>query len=160
MKTPALAIALLGAVTAPALAGGKHPILNLKATAPVVVKANIGEGYDLPRLDRKAKLPTEAVVETSTASKTLTPYQVSEVVKMRRDDVEYCWAGVAILDRMPCTAVLKLSVDPQGNVTSAKVGGDAPASVARCLGDAVTHWSFPTTELKSDVSYPIALRTL
>lgn len=154
MKTSAIVLATLGALTAPALAGGKHLNLNLKPTA----KPNLGEAYDLPRLDRRAKLPVET--EKAAAPKSLTQYQVGEVVKQRRDDVEFCWASLAIMDRVPCTAVLKLAIDPQGNVTSAKVSGDAPATVSRCLGDAATHWTFPATELKSDVAYPIALRTL
>ena len=94
------------------------------------------------------------------AARALSQAQVGEVVKQRRDDVEFCWASLAITERMPCTAVLKLAIDPQGNVTSAKVGGDAPSAVSRCLGDAAARWTFPTAEVKSDVQYPIVLRTL
>jgi hypothetical protein len=152
MKTPAIVLAAIGALTAPALAGSKRVEIKTQT------KPNFGESYDLPRLDRRAKLPTET--EKAAAAKSLSQVQVGEVVKQRRDDVEYCWASLAITERMPCTAVLKLSIDPQGNVLRAKVGGDAPASVSRCLGDAATHWTFPTAEVKSDVQYPISLRTL
>jgi hypothetical protein len=183
----ALVIAVLAT---PALAGGKAPLnlkraakakLGLaavkpdKAPAPVgdelksepkkadsydLGKVSLGESYDVlkPGRAQRTALPGEA--ELVIVPRSLTQIQVGAVVKEKRAELDYCWQRLAILDRVPSTAVLKLKIDASGAVTSLVVGGDAPAVVNACLKETVPHWAFPEAETKSEVSYPVAFRTL
>jgi len=190
MKPSATKTALVIAMLAtPALAGGKAP-LNLKpspskpklglasvkpAAAKVATptdevkdkevvdsydlgKVSIGESYDVLKPGRRTALPGEA--EMVIVPRSLTQIQVGAVVKQRSAELDYCWQRLAILDRVPSTAVLKLKIDVNGVVTSMSVGGDAPAVVNTCLKETIPHWTFPEAETKSDVSYPVAFRTL
>lgn len=168
----ALVIAVLAT---PALAGGgKAPqkVAPAKAAAAVEVqpaakklvesydlgKTSLGEGYDVLKPGRRTALPGEA--EMVIIPRSLTQIQVGEVVKEKRAELDYCWQRLAVLDRMPSTAVLKLKIDATGNVTSLAIGGDAPAVVNACLKECVPHWTFPEAETKSDVAYPVAFRSL
>lgn len=177
----ALVIAVLAT---PALAGGSKP-LPKRAPAPKVIKTvaavaadadeiapaakksvesydlgktAIGDSYDVLKPGRRTALPGEA--EMVIVPRSLTQIQVGEVVKEKRAELDYCWQRVAVLDRMPSTALLKLKVDASGNVTSLAIGGDAPAVVNACLKECVPHWTFPETETKSEVAYPVAFRSL
>jgi hypothetical protein len=121
-------------------------------------KAALGESYDVLKPGRRAALPAEA--EMVIVPRSLTQIQVGEVVKEKRAELDYCWQRLGVLDRVPSTAVLKLKIDVNGNVTSLAIGGDAPAVVNACLKETVPHWAFPEAETKSDVAYPVAFRSL
>ncbi|MBA3458814.1 MAG: hypothetical protein H0T46_02555 [Deltaproteobacteria bacterium] len=187
MKPSATKTALvIAALATPALAGGKAPNLKPAAIAkldkvaplpkladvPVEIKteskkvvesydlgkAAMGDAYDVLKPGRRSALPAEA--EMVVIPRSLTSIQVGAVVKEKRADLDYCWQRLSIIDRVPSTAVLKLKIDVEGKVTSLSIGGDAPAVVNTCLKEAVPHWVFPEAETKSDVSYPVAFRTL
>ena len=121
-------------------------------------KAAMGDSYDVLKPGRRSALPAEA--EMVVIPRSLTSIQVGAVVKEKRADLDYCWQRLSIIDRVPSTAVLKLKIDVEGKVTSLSIGGDAPAVVNTCLKEAVPHWVFPEAETKSDISYPVAFRTL
>lgn len=121
-------------------------------------KAAMGDAYDVLKPGRRSALPAEA--ELVVIPRSLTSIQVGAVVKEKRADLDYCWQRLSIIDRVPSTAVLKLKIDVEGKVTSLSIGGDAPAVVNSCLKEAVPHWVFPEAETKSDISYPVAFRTL
>ena len=149
--------------------------LTVPETAPVEVKpeskklvesydlgkVSLGESYDVLKPGRgsaRAALPGEA--EMVVVPRSLTQLQVGAVVKAKSAELDYCWQRLSIIDRVPSTAVLKLKIDVMGNVTSLAIGGDAPASVNACLKEAVPHWVFPEAETKSELSYPVAFRSL
>lgn len=124
-------------------------------------KVSLGESYDILKPGRgmaRTALPGEA--EMVVIPRSLTSQQVGAVVKDKRAELDYCWQRLAIIDRVPSTAVLKLKIDVMGKVTSLAIGGDAPASVNACLKEAVPHWVFPEAETKSEISYPVAFRSL
>ncbi|MBL9014995.1 MAG: hypothetical protein JNL83_12505 [Myxococcales bacterium] len=123
-------------------------------------KVSLGESYDIlkPGRGTRSALPGEA--EMIVVPRSLTPQQVGVVVKEKSAELDYCWQRLAIIDRVPSTAVLKLKIDVMGKVTSLAIGGDAPASVNACLKEAVPHWVFPEAETKSEISYPVAFRSL
>jgi hypothetical protein len=123
-------------------------------------KVSLGENYDVLKSGRatRSALPGEA--EMVIIPRSLTSQQVGAVVKAKSSELDYCWQRLSIIDRVPSTAVLKLKIDVMGNVTSLAIGGDAPASVNACLKEAVPHWVFPEAETKSELSYPVAFRSL
>lgn len=121
-------------------------------------KTSFGEAYDVLKPGRRAALPGEA--ELVIVPRSLTQIQVGAVVKEKRNELDYCWQRLAIMDRVPSTAVLKLKIDVTGQVTSLSIAGDAPAVVNSCLKETVPHWAFPEAETKSELSYPVAFRTL
>jgi hypothetical protein len=121
-------------------------------------KAAMGDSYDVLKPGRRSALPAEA--EMVVIPRSLTSIQVGAVVKDKRAELDYCWQRLSIIDRVPSTAVLKLKIDVEGKVTSLSIGGDAPAVVNSCLKETVPHWVFPEAETKSDLSYPVAFRTL
>jgi len=162
----------LAKLDAPKLDKPKLDALEVPGDAPVEVapaakklvesydlgKTALGESYDVLKPGRRAALPGEA--ELVIVPRSLTQMQVAAVVSDRHNELDYCWQRLAILDRVPSTAVLKLKVDSKGVVTSLAVGGDAPAVVNACLKECVPHWTFPETETKSELSYPVAFRSL
>ncbi len=121
-------------------------------------KTSFGASYDVLKPGRRSALPAEA--ELVIVPRSLTQIQVGAVVKDKHSELDYCWQRLAVLERVPSTAVLKLKIDVQGHVTSLSIGGDAPAVVNSCLKETVPHWTFPEAETKSDVSYPVAFRSL
>ena len=124
-------------------------------------KLSLGENYDIlkpGRTSARTALPGEA--EMLVVPRSLTSQQVGAVVKEKRAELDYCWQRLSIIDRVPSTSVLKLKIDVEGKVTSLAIGGDAPASVNACLKEAVPHWVFPEAETKSEISYPVAFRSL
>ena len=158
-------LAKLDAPKLPQLDGVKGDVpIEIKPEAKKLVesydlgKASMGEAYDVLKPGRRAALPGEA--ELVIVPRSLTQIQVGAVVKDKRNELDYCWQRLAILDRVPSTAVLKLKIDVSGQVTSLSIGGDAPPVVNACLKETVPHWAFPEAETKSDVSYPVAFRSL
>lgn len=121
-------------------------------------KTSFGDSYDVLKPGRRAALPGEA--ELVIVPRSLTQIQVGAVVKEKRNELDYCWQRLGIMDRVPSTAVLKLKIDVTGQVTSLSIAGDAPAVVNSCLKETVPHWAFPEAETKSELSYPVAFRTL
>ena len=124
-------------------------------------KVALGESYDVLKPGRgsaRTALPGEA--DMVVVPRSLSQQQVGAVVKAKSAELDYCWQRLSIIDRVPSTAVLKLKIDVMGKVTSLVIGGDAPAQVNACLKEAVPHWVFPEAETKSELSYPVAFRSL
>lgn len=121
-------------------------------------KPALGEAYDVLKPGRRTALPGEA--ELVIVPRSLTQIQIGAVAKEKAAEIEYCWQQLAVIERMPSTAVLKLKIDVTGAVTKLAIGGDAPAVVNSCLADTVAHWTFPEAETKTEISYPIAFRSL
>jgi hypothetical protein len=162
MKTITAVIALLGALAAPAAADRGHA---KPAAARLVAQAAVadpfkslarGTGFDLSRRDRAAALPTEAKQEIKLLP--LTDAQVSQTVKVRGEDVNFCWDRLPKSMRVASTAVLHLQIEADGKVTSVTVDGDAPDEATSCIRDAAASWVFPRADVPSTVEHAIRLR--
>lgn len=150
MKSLAILLVLAGASTA--LAGAPK-----KPVAPK--KPNIGDDYDVfaPRGDRRyAKTPTSE--DHGLASRGLSRSHVASVVQQRRGEIEYCWAKLPV--RAGGTAVLHFVVEPAGTVATLDVDGDVPAAAAKCIATVAKRWTFAAQDSRSEIAYPIALRSL
>src|SRR5262249_4303852 len=141
------AIAAFLLFATPVLAGQTKP------AKPDRVK--MGEGYDLPRRDRRAGVPR---VQATAKLTTLTDAMVAKVAKQRRDEVAYCWERLPRTQRIAGTAVLHFAIAPGGTVESIEVNGDAPAEAASCIAELAHNWMFPAVDTKSSIDYPIRLR--
>ncbi len=126
-----------------------------KAKAPVM---NMGKDFVLGK--RQSSKPASENVE-HVVPKSLTQAQVATVVQAHMSDIQSCWSAVPKQLRVDaCTADLKLSISESGAVTDIELGGDVPASAHKCFTSAISRWSFPVAETKSDVEYGISLRSL
>jgi hypothetical protein len=158
MKTILVVVGTLGLFTTPALAGAskKKPA----APATQVKKPAFGESFDLA--PRRAALPRESeTVEAPVQPKALGDAQLAAVIDKRLPDIEHCWNKLPQRQRVEaCTALLDLTVEPNGSVSAIEIGGDVPAGAHRCITRAVARWKFPTADDQSKVEYGIALRSL
>jgi hypothetical protein len=163
LSSIALVVLATAGLTAPALAGKprasssrKKPVTVEKAErarkpAPVI---DYGESYGLK--PRSTALPAEAAPVVELAG--LSQAQVGQVVKDRLADLDYCWSRMLTGERVPGTAVLKLSIEMTGEVAAIDVGGDVPDGACACIETADRRWTFPTAAIASDVEYPVTLK--
>lgn len=134
------------------------------ANAPAPVEANEGkalaaaEAFDLSRLtERRSDAPSgEAAIRME--AQTLAQSDVADVVKGHGSDIEYCWNRVPAAKREASSFTLRLTVDARGVVSSASLGGDAPAALSKCLVPAVKRWQFPIADTTSEVEYPLSFK--
>jgi hypothetical protein len=122
---------------------------------PVVL--NTGKDYMLG--GRRAAKPGSEVEQFIPRS--LSQAQVATVVQANMSDIQNCWELVPKAQRADaCTAMLNLSISDAGLVTDIELGGDVPAGAHKCITSAVSRWTFPVAETKSEVEYGISLRSL
>lgn len=128
-----------------------------KEKAPVM---RMGKDYVLgngPK--RESAKPTLDAIQV--VPKGLSQSQVATVVQSHMSEIQSCWSAVPKQLRVDaCTADLKLSISDSGQVTDIELGGDVPASAHKCITSAISRWTFPSAEVKSDVEYGISLRSL
>jgi hypothetical protein len=159
----ALLVLATAGLTAPALAGKPRASSSRKKAATVEKvekprKAPVidyGESYGLTR-NRKTALPVEAAPVVELAG--LSQAQVGVVVKDRLADLDYCWSRMLTGERVPGTAVLKLSIEMTGEVAGIDVGGDVPDGACSCIETAARRWTFPAAAIASEVEYPVTLK--
>jgi hypothetical protein len=126
-----------------------------KVSPPVM---NIGKSYVLGKRD--AAKPTVNEVQ-HVVPRSLSQAQVATVVQSHMGDIQSCWTAVPKAERVDaCTAELKLTISESGVVTDIELGGAVPASARRCISSAVSRWTFPVAETRSEVDYGISLRSL
>ncbi len=138
-------------------------LVGLAAKPAKVVKGakaptmKMGKNYVLG--GRESAKPTTEVEQF--VPRSLGQAQVATVVQSHMGDIQTCWNSVPKQLRVDaCTLDLKLSISDSGAVTDVELGGDVPASAQKCITSAISHWSFPVAETKSDVEYGISLRSL
>lgn len=131
------------------------PMIKSTKDKPIVVKT--GGDYALGRRQSaKPEREYEAIIP-----KSLNQAQVATIVQAHMGDVRNCWDLVAKADRADaCTAQLKLSISDAGAVTAVELGGDVPASARECMTSAVSKWTFPAAETRTEIEYGISLRSL
>lgn len=93
--------------------------------------------------------------------KSLTQAQVATVVQEHMGDLQLCWSAVPKAQRAEaCTADLRLSISEAGAVTDIEIVGPVPSRAHTCMAAAISRWTFPAAETRSDVEYAISLRSL
>jgi hypothetical protein len=149
-------------VAAPAFAGAPTQPTPSKTsdTGDPVAKLDLGQSFDLG--PRHHVAPPKVVEDQPAPAKphALSDAQVAKVVSDRLPDLSHCWNKLPAKQRMDCTAVLRMSVAPAGGVVDISLGGDAPEGARQCMIEAVGRWTFPATEIESQVEYPVSLRAL
>jgi hypothetical protein len=162
MKTSSkllLVLAIVG-LSAPAFAGKPRTSHRKKSAVEKVARKaaviDYGGSYGLSRKGRTSALPAETapVVELAGLSAT----QVGQVVKERLGDLDYCWSRMLTGERVPGTAVLKLSIEMTGEVATIDVGGDVPDGACSCIESAARRWTFPAAAIASEIEYPVTLK--
>ncbi len=130
----------------------------MKAHKPGKAPAlNMGKDYVLG--GRESAKPANEVEHI--IPKSLSQSQVATVVQSHMSEIQTCWNAVPKQLRVDaCTADLRLSVSDAGVVTDIELGGDVPASAHKCITSTIARWSFPVTEVKSEIEYGISLRSL
>lgn len=127
-----------------------------KEKTPVL---NLGENFVLGGKKKVESTPHEEVQQI--IPRGLTDAQVSTVVQKSSSDVQLCWSKLPAAQRADaCTAMMKLSINDEGNVTAVELGGDIPASTHACITSAVMHWQFPTAETSTVTETGVSLRSL
>jgi len=149
MKTILVSFAL-SLVASSALADGRpHPRPPVAAKKP-----NFGESFELK--GRFASRPRDidpAIV------KNVVERQPGRVLKDRMADLEYCWLKLPAGKRVASAAMLRVTVEAEGTVTQARVDGELPAGVARCITSAAQRWVFPVAEARVEIEHGITLTT-
>ena len=146
----------LAALATPALAGKSQPQPKKLDKAPK--KPNCGESFDL--VPRHSSTPSG---DASPVAKkiVLSQGQVDGVVKAKLGDVEYCWSRLPEIQRKAdTTAVLKLEIDPSGEVETVNVDGKLPDETQRCIAVAAAKWQFPMADDLGQFESAVALRAM
>ena len=161
----ALVVLATAGLAAPALAGKPRASSSRKKAATVEKAERVKKPVPAPVIDygesyglkpRSSALPVEAAPVVELAG--LSQAQVGQVVKDRLADLDYCWSRMLTGERVPGTAVLKLSIEMTGEVAAIDVGGDVPDGACSCIETAAKRWTFPATSIASDVEYPVSLK--
>ncbi len=133
-------------ITAPAKSGKAKPLVM-----------NMGQDYVLgSRQSAKPMTDVEQIIP-----RTLGQAQVATVVQAHMAEIQNCWDLVPKAERADaCTAMLNLSISDAGQVTDIELGGDVPASAQACMTSAISKWTFPAAETRTEIEYGISLRSL
>ena len=94
-----------------------------------------------------------------TLVRNVTENQASRVIKERIADVEYCWLKLPSGKRPTSAALLKLTIEPTGGVSFARIEGELPAGVGKCITTAASRWNFPVSDARSEIEHGITLTT-
>jgi hypothetical protein len=87
----------------------------------------------------------------------VTDKQVDQKVKDRFDDLEVCWLRVPSGKRISTTAIMHLSIDESGLVSEARMEGELPAGVEKCMTSAAKSWRFAVTGSKCQLEHSFTL---
>ena len=140
------ALAAVGSLASPALAD--KPSLKAK-------KPNFGESFDLKQ--RRSAPPRD--VDPPVVVRSLSDSQTDRVIKNHVEDLEYCWLKLPASRRTTTAATLHVTIEAIGNVADARVEGELPTGVAKCMSLAASKWRFPVTDARTELEHGITLTT-
>jgi hypothetical protein len=127
------------------------------ASSSVDAAADASAGsFDLSRLDdRRGTTPTgDGAIRMQALP--LTEAQVGDVVRSHRTELDYCWSRLPAAQRREGGSFdLRLMIEPKGTVTSVALGGDAPASLGKCVAGAAKRWTFPVADTRTEIEYAV-----
>ena len=145
-----------------ALTATVAPAAPAKATAAAapaqgddVETLDLGADYGLKK--RHGALPDLHVEDFE--AKSLTKNQVTDTVRERAEDLEYCWLRLPAKQRVVSAAILKLSITAAGKVAAVEVNGDMPAGVDKCITQMASRWTFPAADAPTEIDHGIMLTT-
>jgi hypothetical protein len=153
MKT--ILVSFLLAVTASTASAQKpRPATKPAAQEKTAAKRpSFGDGYELK--GRSSSGPR--VVDTSMV-RSLSE-RPNRVLGDRLDDLEVCWLRLPASKRVTSAATLRVTIEAAGHVTAARVDGELPAGVGKCITAAAGRWSFPVADTRAEVEHGITLTT-
>ncbi len=125
-----------------------------KAKPKPAKKPNFGESFDL-----KARSSSKPRDVDPAIARNLTEHQAGRVIKDKIGDLEYCWLKLPAGKRVASAAMLKVTIEAAGTVTQARVDGELPAGVAKCITSAANRWTFPVADARSEIEHGITLTT-
>lgn len=145
MKTILLSLSFVGVLAGAAAAGKSKPA----KTPPK--KPNFGESFELKsRFSSRPRDIDPAIVKT-------VEIQPTRVVKDKIGDLEYCWLRLPASKRLASSAILRLTVEAAGTVSSVRVDGELPAGVAKCITTVAGRWTWATGDARSEIEHGITL---
>jgi hypothetical protein len=112
--------------------------------------------FDLSRLDdRRGTTPTgDGAIRMEALP--LTEAQVGQVVRSHRTELDYCWSRLPAAQRSEGGSFdLQLTIEPKGTVASVTLGGDAPATLGKCVTAAAKRWTFPVADTRTELGYAV-----
>ncbi len=122
-----------------------------RASKPVK-KPNFGDAFELK--GRSSSGPR--IVDTAVV-RTVTEHQAGRVIKDKIADLENCWLRLPAGRRIASAATLHVTVEAAGTVTAARLDGELPAGVGKCITAAAGRWTFPATDGRTELEHGITL---
>jgi len=124
-----------------------------KAKPKPTKKPNYGESFELKgRFASKPRDVDPTIVKNVEQAPT-------RVIKDKVGDLEYCWLKLPAGKRAASSAMLRVTIEAAGNVTQARVEGELPAGVGKCITSAANRWTFPAADARSEIEHGITLST-
>lgn len=149
-----IVVGTLGVLASSAAADKRRPTPAPAKPAAVAKKPNLGESFDLKQ--RRTALPRDTETQ---ATRSLTDAQVGRVIKDRIGDLEYCWLKLPAGRRTASAATLHVTIEAIGTVAEARIDGELPAGVGKCITTAAGRWTFPVAEGRTEIEHGITLTT-
>ena len=149
MKTILVSL-LLASVAGTAAA--QKPRSPAPAAKPAPKKPNFGDGYELKGRSSSGPRVVDTVVVRNVHER-----PSGRVLADRMDDLETCWLKLPAAKRVASAATLHVTIEAAGNVTAARVDGELPTGVGKCITTAASRWTFPAAETRAEVEHGITL---
>lgn len=115
-------------------------------------KPNFGDSFELK--GRSSSGPR--IVDTAVV-RTVTERQAGRSIKDKIADLENCWLRLPAGRRIASAATLHVTVEAAGTVTAARLDGELPAGVGKCIAAAAGHWTFPAADARTELEHGITL---
>jgi len=149
MKTILVSFSLALLSTTAVADKGKPP------SKPAAKKPNFGESFELK--GRYASRPRD--VEPAIVKNVPLTATQPGVLKDKIGDLEYCWLKLPAAKRVASSAMLKVTIEAVGTVAAARVDGELPAGVGKCITTVASRWTFPAGDARSEIEHGITLTT-
>jgi len=137
------------------LASRTGKVTSTETNVDAAADASAGS-FDLSRLDdRRGTTPTgDGAIRMQAMP--LTEAQVGDVVRSHRTELDYCWSRLPAAQRSEGGSFdLQLTIEPKGTVAHVALGGDAPASLGKCIVGAAKRWTFPVADTRTELGYAV-----
>ena len=134
---------------------GAHPaaIFTSQKKSSGISASNFGESFELKgRFASKPRDVDPTIVKN-------VEHAPTRVIKDKLSDLEYCWLKLPAGKRAASSAMLRVTIEAAGNVTQARVDGELPAGVGKCITAAANRWTFPAADARSEIEHGITLTT-
>lgn len=145
MKTILVSLSLVGALAGAAAADRSKPSKTPSK------KPNFGESFEL-----KSRFASRPRAIDPTIVKNV-EVQSTRAIKDKIGDVEYCWLRLPANRRLASSAILRLTVEAAGHVSSVRIDGALPAGVAKCISTVAGRWTWAPEDSRSEIEHGVTL---